>query len=307
MEFFRNILLKIIDKKKYYQLREKKKIEKSINIFKSKIESKIHNISNNIKNKKVLNFSHSGHCGDIVCSLPVIKELSKTHECNLYLNLNKKMPVPYYKHPAGNVYMDNRIYNLIQPLLAQQKFLKKVSILKNEKIDIDLDLFREMPINLNFNSCRWFFHLTGIHVDLTNQYLFAEEHKNLKDKIIIHRTFRYRNNFIDYKFLSELNNIYFIGVKEEYDDLKKDIKNLNFYECKDYYDMANIIYSSKLFIGNSSIGYPIAEALKIPRLLEACPDFPVMQPSGKNGFDFYYQEHFEKLFHYLNKRYTKDN
>ena len=99
-------------------------------------------------------------------------------------------------------------------MLNQQKFINKVSILKNEKIDIDLDLFREMPINLNFNSCRWFFHLTGVHVDLTSPYLFAEEHKSLKNKIIIHRTFRYRNNFINYKFLSKLYNVYFIYIND---------------------------------------------------------------------------------------------
>ena len=124
MEFFRNIFLKVFNREKYYKLREVRKIEKNINIFKEKIEGQIQSISNNIENKKILNFSHSGHCGDIVCSLPVIKELSKTHECNLFINLNKKMPVPYFKHPAGNVYMDNRIYNLIQPLLNQQKFIK---------------------------------------------------------------------------------------------------------------------------------------------------------------------------------------
>ena len=39
MEFFRNIFLKILDKEKYYQLRENKKIEKSINVFKEKIEN----------------------------------------------------------------------------------------------------------------------------------------------------------------------------------------------------------------------------------------------------------------------------
>ena len=68
--------------------------------------------------------------------------------------------------------------------------------------------------------------------------------------------------------------------------------------------MANIIKSSKFFLGNSSIAYPIAEALKVPRLLEACPNFPIIQPIGKEAFDFYYQPHFEKLFNYLNEKYT---
>lgn len=58
MEFFRNIFLKVFNKEKYYKLREVRKIEKNINIFKEKIEGKIQSISNNIENKKVLNFSH---------------------------------------------------------------------------------------------------------------------------------------------------------------------------------------------------------------------------------------------------------
>ena len=57
--------------------------------------------------------------------------------------------------------------------------------------------------------------------------------------------------------------------------------------------MAKIIKSSKFFIGNLSVCYPIAEALKVPRLLEACPEFPVVQPVGGDGYDFYYQPHFE--------------
>ncbi len=305
MDSFKKIYLKIFDKNKYHHLKNLKKSDRNLSIVKNKIEGKIHKILDSIKNKKTLNFHHSGHCGDIICSLPVIQELSKTHQCNLFINLNKEMPIPYYKHPAGKVFIDDRIYNLIEPLLKNQNYLNKVSVFKEEEIDIDLDLFREMPVNLNFNSCRWFFHITGVQVDLTEPYLKAQEHDQMKNKIILHRTFRYRNNFINYKFLSNFDDMFFIGLKNEYEDLKKDIKNLQFYDCKDYLDMANAIYSSKIFIGNSSVAFPIAEALKIPRLLEACPEFPIMQPSGKDAFDFYYQPHFEKLFNYLNKKYTK--
>ena len=60
-----------------------------------------------------------------------------------------------------------------------------------------------------------------------------------------------------------------------------------------------MIKSSKLFIGNSSLGFDIAEGLKTPRLLEASPDFPARQVHGKNGFDFYFQTHFEKYFQYF--------
>ena len=91
----------------------------------------------------------------------------------------------------------------------------------------------------------------------------------------------------------------FLGTKEEFEDLKLDVKNLEFYECRDFLEMSSIIKSSKFTIGNSSIAFPIAEGLKVPRLLEACPHFPAAQPHGINAFDFYFQSHFEERFKYL--------
>ena len=67
--------------------------------------------------------------------------------------------------------------------------------------------------------------------------------------------------------------------------------------------MAQAIKSAKFFIGNLSVAYPIVfEAMKIPRLL-GLPEFPVVQPIGGDGYDFYYQPHFEKWFKYLLKKY----
>ena len=75
--------------------------------------------------------------------------------------------------------------------------------------------------------------------------------------------------------------------------------NLEFYDCKDFLEMAQIIQTSKFFLGNLSLGYTLAEGLKIPRLLESSPDFPLVYPIAKNAYDFYFQVHFEKLFNVL--------
>ena len=231
----------------------------------------------------------------------LLKELSKTHKCNLFVQSNKPKPVSYYKHPAGNVYISDRMLDIFIPLLKKQDFLHKVEKYKSQKIDINLNIFRELPVNIIFDQARWFFHVTGVQVDLTEKYLNITDHETIKNKIIIHRSFRYRNYFINYNFLNSYKNLLFIGTKNEYEDLKKEIKNLEFYDCKDFLDMAKIIKSSKFFIGNSSIGYNLAEGLKVPRLLEACPNFPVVRPHGKNAYDFYYQIHFEKFFKILNE------
>jgi hypothetical protein len=165
--------------------------------------------------------------------------------------------------------------------------------------DVDLDLFRELPWNNTFNSPRWYFHITGEQEDLSLPYMFVDKHPTINDRIVIQRTFRFRNIYINYEFIKNYESALFVGIKEEYDDLKKQIPNLEFYEPKDFLEIAQIIKSSKFFIGNQSVCYPIAEALKVPRLLEASPEFPVVQPVGKDAFDFYFQPHFEKWFDYL--------
>ena len=102
--------------------------------------------------KKKINFLHSGHCGDLIYSLATIKKLSEGHECSLFINTNKKIDIPYHNHPGDGLYINNRIYEFLLPLLQKQKFIKKVEKFTNQEIDVNLDLFRDLPINLMFNS-----------------------------------------------------------------------------------------------------------------------------------------------------------
>ena len=72
--------------------------------------------------KNHISFLHFGHLGDIVNSLPVIKELSKTKDCYLYLQVNKKIPkhVVSKDHPFGEVYLSENSINKMMPLLKNQ-------------------------------------------------------------------------------------------------------------------------------------------------------------------------------------------
>ena len=60
--------------------------------------------------------------------------------------------------------------------------------------------------------------------------------------------------------------------------------------------MAEIIKNSKIFIGNLSFGYTLAEGLKVQRLLESNPEFPLVYPNGGKGYDFYFQNHSLKIY-----------
>ena len=93
----RNFLLKYINKEEYQELKNKQRIKNDKKIFIENFKDKLKSIHEKILKKKSLNFLHSGHAADIVNVLPVIKELSNTHECNFYININKPIKF-YYKH-----------------------------------------------------------------------------------------------------------------------------------------------------------------------------------------------------------------
>ena len=297
--FLKKYWFKIFNKEKYNDIKILNQIKKDKKIFKDNYENQINNFQKIINTKETINFLHSGHAGDIINALPAIKELSRKHICNLYIKVDAPLKLNYHKHPAKGVFINKKIYNMLKPLLEKQKYINNIEIFNNQPIDINFDIIREMPINLLFDNTKYSFHITGLQPDLSVPYLDVNAHDTVNQKVVIQRTFRYRNPFINYNFLNDYENLLFIGSKDEFNDMKLVVKNLEYYDCKDFLEIASIIKSCKLFIANSSSFFPIAEALKVPRLLESCPHFPAAQTHGINAFDFYFQIHFEKWFKYL--------
>jgi len=301
--FVKKIFYKLTNYDKYNKLRGEQRIKEKISWYRSRFQRKISDIHNKIKNQDELNFLHSGHLGDVIDSLALIKELSKSHKCNLFLEANRKIGKSYNKHPAANVYINEDMINKMLPLLKSQNFINHVHFYNNNKIDIDLNLFREIYTEMNMASTRWYFHITGVHADLSLPYLLVNPHKNIKNKVVLIRSNRRNNVLISYSFLKKYDNLLFIGLSSEYEELKKQIPNLKFYNCNNFLEMAEIIKASKFFLGNITFGYCIAEALKVPRLLECSHDgdLAAVHPSGKNSYEFFFQEHFEKWFDCLYK------
>ena len=303
--YLKKLFYKFTNKDKHFYYKntlKKEENEKNLkDIYKTQIHEEIHAIHEKVKNKKELSFSHCGHLGDIINALPTIKELSKTHKCNFYIDAEKPLEpnARNYKKFGDKVYLTNKNVNMLFPLLSKITYIQNFDKLTNQKVDIDFNLIRKMPINFNIDSVRWYSHLTGVHANLIEPYIFADAHKYIKNKVVIMRNTRRKNYLINYKFLKNYKDLVFIGLEEEYEDLKKEVPNLEFYNCKNFLEVAEIIKASKFYLGNLSFGYTIAEGLKVPRLLESVPEFPLVYPNGKEAYDFYFQEHFEKLFSYL--------
>lgn len=292
---------KRINKDKYEEYKLMIRDQKLLQSYQSNFKSKIDAIQKVLIEKEKINFKHSGHIGDFIYALPVIKEIAKTKKCNVYIRVNHSLgKKKYFKHPSGSIMISNKIFDMVLPLLKNQDYIHSVQKWNNEEIDIDLDLFREFPFSKNFHSIRWYYHLTGFQPNMNSSFIEAKLNEKFKDKIVVVRTFRGRNPMINYSFLKKYDNLIFLGIKSEYDDFVKEVPNIEFYDAKDFLELAEIMQSSKFVITNQTFAFALAEGLKVNRIMEANPYIPAVFPIGDNGFDFYFQDQFEKLVEKFN-------
>ena len=172
---------KFFNKEKYIDLKNEKRTSDRVKYYNSRIYAQILEIQKKIENNKELSFLHSGRIGDVIYSLPTIKELSKSHKCKLYVQIEKPILGPY--ESSKKVFINKRCGDLILPLLRNQDFLDTVNIYKDEKIDINLNLFRDIPINRTFFEPRWFSHICGVNLNVENTFLSVKPHDSIKINI----------------------------------------------------------------------------------------------------------------------------
>lgn len=84
--------------------------------------------------------------------------------------------------------------------------------------------------------------------------------------------------------------------------MREQVPAMTFLESSDFHHLAALISGSRLFIGNQSFPFAIAEALKVNRLLEVYYNVPNVIVAGRNGYDFCFQKQFE---HLVKTRYEK--
>jgi hypothetical protein len=197
--------------------------------------------------------------------------------------------------------LNQKMADMLFPLIRPQEYINSVEVYTDQVIDIDLDYFRSgfIPMNTG-NIARWCGYITGVSPDLWKKWLNVQPDVTYAENIIIARSGRYHNETIDYSFINKYNNLKFIGVKSEYEEIRQFIPKIEWVEIESFLQMAQIIAGCKFFIGNQSFPYSVAEALKVPRILEVAFDVINVVPEGENGNDFFLQDHFEWLVKSLN-------
>ncbi len=254
--------------------------------------------------KDTVHFKHFGLIGDIIYAIPAMQVLAQGRKIHLHLQINQKsMYKKGMKHQNKDKILTEKSVEMLAPLILSQPGFAVCDILSDQRVDYDLDYFRKYPFDYNRGHiCRWYFQTYGITADLGKSWLAVTPDNTFKDEIVIARSFRYRAPGISYAFLDQYPNISFIGLKEEYEDLKNQIPSLKYIAVKNFLEFAAIIAGCKFFIGNQSFPFAVAEALKVPRVLELYFECPNVIPEGKDAYDFCYQPQFEKIVRQLNGR-----
>lgn len=242
-------------------------------------------------------FKHSGNAGDIIYALPAMRALAK--DLPLAIRLKVDVPAHYGKrpHPLGNVTFNRRMFDMLQPLLMAQPGVASCEVYREgDRVDYDMDAMRAYPFPQHSGHiARWYFLTFAVNADLGRPWLQAQPDTAFSDSIVLARSQRYHAPLIDHAFLAAYPRVVFIGVDVEFEEMRRKIPHLEHHRVDNFLQMASVIAGSRLFIGNQSFPFAVAEALKVRRLLEVCHLCPNVIPEGADGYDFCYQPQFEAL------------
>lgn len=287
------LYLKLTNREAYKKYKEEIRLQREKDFFVQQSQAIKHPVLDRIQ-KSTTSFRHSGNIGDIIYSLPAAFGLAGTGTVNYYLHADQPADYQHFYHPLGNVLMNDKIVNMMLPLLSYQPKIAVAKKWEGEQLDYDLDEFRRYNFHLDRGSIvRWYFHVYATYYNSSEPWLIAPKNEQYKDTLVIARSHRYRSPVVDYSFLKNYPNKIFLGVSEEFEDMKKAVPDLVQKPVKDFLEMATIINSCKLFIGNQSFPFSVAEALKATRLLEVYYKVPNVIVEGRGANDFMYQPQFE--------------
>jgi hypothetical protein len=262
----------------------------------------------------MLKIKTSSPAGDLIAMLAGIKHLCETQNTKAIIYQRLNTPGIGYEgtiglHPfkdsvGDEVMMNEYMFTMLKPLLDGQEYIESYEIYTGQDHEIDLDnvrmkTFTNQPLG---SINRWLFYVyPQMACNLSHAWVFPKKLDvfGSSDVIAINFTFRYRNHLVDYSVLKKHKFIEFVGLPEEHERFCKqwglDIPLRKF---SNFRHLAVYLKSCKLFLGNQSFCYQLAESMKIPRILELSPVLPNVIPYGENGYDFYHQQALE---YYLEK------
>lgn len=233
----------------------------------------------------VKTFKHNGNLGDIIFSLPTIIALGGGA---LYIG----------RYPQGveaRPFNDDMISQIIE-LLKTQSYLRDVARHNGESIDYDLNKFREI-FSCYDHIVNWHLKAFGVTFDTAKPWLENIEPKHINN-IVVNNTFRDRDVPLDWDALKGYEEqCVFVGLEHEYKRFGKVMAlNIPWHPTPSILELARVIKGARLFIGNQSLGFALAEAMKVPRILEVHHHCPSSMPLSSNSRIILTQKILRKTF-----------
>lgn len=227
-------------------------------------------------------FYHSGDAGDIIASLTAVKALGGGRlqiGPDIGFTDIAEIDIPRCR---GNEWC----FEYLRNLFLLQPYIKSVEhVEKQENVDSNLNVFRKwMRANQKWGTWHVNRNLTGYH-SLADAHLMAlgVSHSQTEPwlrvdnpwpvdtlPIVVQRSPRYQNPKFPWKQIVERygDKIVFVGLNTEHADFCKSFGKCHWFETLNALEIARLIAGSKLFIGNQSSPFWIAEGLKHKLILE---------------------------------------
>lgn len=224
----------------------------------------------------------SGSKGDLILSLPCVRALGGGV-------LLIKPNVPRMKYRGQQIMrISSEDAAKFLPLLRSQEYISDARIWDGERIDYDLDKFRETGWKLGRGFIPRHFGLAfDCNLDLVTPWINVNPSDKYASNILWNRTPRYNNPKLRFEFLRRYPTV-FIGLPEE--------NHLRLPLCHpaDYLELAEYIAGCKAFIGGQSLCMAIAMGLgKVPRWLELSPESCDVIQVHPGAYDVWNQRIFE--------------
>lgn len=214
-------------------------------------------------------FKHSGDLGDLIYSMATVRHLGGGR---IYLDDSGTLGRKYDGSVSG---LTPHLVRMLTPLLESQPYVASVSTWRGERVDFDLDSFRDGRDYNRHNLCHMVMDTFGVPRDAANTPWLSVTPRRVAEAVFS-RSPRYRNPAVDYHRLrTEFPNAVFVGLPDEHSDFVSSYGEIAYHPVNDFLEMAEIICGADVLVGNQSMAMALAVALGkiyVQETMVSCPN-----------------------------------
>jgi hypothetical protein len=255
----------------------------------NRLEGELITSPKNEPEEKFTRIKHSVNLGDLYAAMGSMKKYWECTGRKVVVVQTVGTLANYYAgavHPTVNdngqaVCMNNQMWEMVKPLIEHQEYIHSFESYTGQEIHLDFDTIRGKTfVNLPHGAIQYWIPLAfpDLSFDMSLSWMEVNgkcpEHisKQVKGKVIINFTERYRNTMLDYFFLQNYApDLIFAGTeKEHFLFCNRWGLNIPRLEITDFLELGYALKECRFLMSNQSQSWNLAEALKTPRVLEIC-------------------------------------